>query len=125
MTDEEPRDDTTDTATVYECYDDSGNIFIFGESKDPDADAGWVLLRKSKNYYWHGKWPLIKFHIKKRPFSFWGQGLAELTYRLQVIYNDVFAHFLDSWNLSENPSFWIASDNDVDDFVIEPGSLHA
>lgn len=119
---EDPRDDTTDIATIYECFE-GDMIYVFGESKDPEAEGGWVVLRKTKNYYWHGKWPVVKFHIKKRPYSFWGQGLAELTYRLQVIYNDVFAHYLDAWNLTNNPSFWASEDSDVDDFVVEPGSI--
>jgi hypothetical protein len=124
MSDQEPSDATTDIATIYECYE-GDNIYIFGENKDAaNSTGGWVLLRQTKNYYWHGKWPLVKFHIKKRPFSFWGQGLAELTYRLQVIYNDVFAHYLDAWNLSVNPSFWVSEDSDVDDFIVEPGSLN-
>lgn len=118
---EDPSDDTTDIATIYECYE-GDMIYVFGESSDPMA-KGWVLLRKTKNYYWHGKWPIVKFHIKKRPYSFWGQGLAELTYRLQVIYNDVFAHYLDAWNLTNNPSFWAAEDSEVDDFIVEPGSV--
>jgi hypothetical protein len=121
---EEPSDATTDIATVYECYE-GDMIYFFAEGEDKSGKNPWVLLRKSKNYYWHSKWPIVKFHIKKRPFSFWGQGLAELTYRLQIMYNDVFAHYLDAWNLTNNPSFWIANDNDVDDFVIEPGSLNS
>jgi hypothetical protein len=123
MSDQEPADATTDIATIYECYE-GDNIYIFGDDKDAAGEGGWVLLRKTKNYYWHGKWPIVKFHIKKRPFSFWGQGLAELTYRLQVIYNDLFAHFLDAENLINNPSFWVSEDSDVDDFIVEPGSLN-
>lgn len=121
--DEDGRDSTTDIATIYECYE-GDMIYIFGESKEANDKGGWVLLRKTKNYYWHGQWPVVKFHVKKRPFSFWGQGLAELTYRLQTIYNDVFAHYLDAWNLAENPSFWASEDSNVDDYIIEPGSIN-
>lgn len=122
LNDQEPSDDTTDIATTYECYE-GDNIYTFAENKSGE-NKSWVLIRKSKNYYWHGKWPLVKFHVKKRPFSFWGQGLAELAYRLQVIYNDVFAHYLDGWNLSENPSFWAEENSNVDDYSVEPGSVN-
>lgn len=123
VTNEDPRDDTTDIATTYECYE-GDMIYLFGEGKSKDNDGGWVLLRKSKNYYWHNKWPLVKFHIKKRPFDFWGQGLVELTNRLQTIYNDIFAHYLDAFNLTNNPSFWVDENSDVDDFIVEPGSIN-
>lgn len=121
--DSEPSDPTTDIATTYECFE-GDMVYLFAESKDAKSKDSWVLLRKSKNYYWHGKWPVVKFNLKKRPFEFWGQGLVELTERLQAIYNDVFAHFLDGSNLVNNPSFWVAEDADVDDFIVEPGSLN-
>lgn len=120
---DDPSDSTTDIATTYECYE-GDMVYLFAESKDSKAQKGWVLLRASKNYYWHGKWPIVKFVLKKRPFEFWGQGLVELTQRLQTIYNDVFAHYLDAWNLTNNPSFWINEDSDVDDYIVEPGSLN-
>lgn len=123
MSDQEPADATTDIATIYHCKE-GDNVYVFGESKDARDEGGWVLLRQDKNYYWHGKWDLVKFHIKKRPFSFWGQGLAELTYRLQVYFNDIFAHFMDAENLVNNPSFWASEDSDVDDLIIEPGSIN-
>lgn len=121
--DGDTKDSTVDTATIYKCYE-GDDLYIFGEDKTAAGQGGWVLLRHTKNYYWHGKYPLVKFHVKKRPYSFWGQGLAELAYRLQVIYNDVFAHYLDAWNLTNNPSFWASESSDVDDYVIEPGSIN-
>lgn len=122
LTEEEQHDPTTDIATLYECYE-GNDIYVYGEDKSAKGEGGWVLLRKTKNFYWHGKWPVVKFVIKKRPFSFWGQGLAELTYRLQVIYNDIFAHFLDATSLVNNPSFWVNEDQDVNNYVVEPGAL--
>lgn len=115
-------DDTVQMATVYKCYE-GDKICYYAVSKDSKDEGSWVLLRETTNYYWHGKWPLVKFHVKKRPFSFWGQGLAELAYKLQIIYNDVFAHYLDAWNLTNNPSFWIPENAEVDDYVVEPGSV--
>lgn len=123
FTNEEPSDETVDTATIYKCYE-GDTLYVFGEDKSATGQGGWVLLRQTKNYYWHGKYPLVKFHVKKRPYSFWGQGLAELAYRLQVIYNDIFAHYLDAWNLTNNPSFWAREDAEVNDYVIEPGIIN-
>jgi hypothetical protein len=121
-TNEDVADKTMDIATIYECYE-GDKICVYGVSKKGDDKNAWVLLRESTNYYWHNKWPLAKFHVKKRPFSFWGQGLAELAYRLQIIYNDVFAHYLDSQNLINNPSFWMPENGEVDDYIVEPGAL--
>jgi hypothetical protein len=121
-TNEDRADKTTQIATVYKCFE-GDKICYYAVSQDSDKNEAWVLLRETTNYYWHGKWPLVKFHVKKRPFSFWGQGLAELAYRLQIIYNDVFAHYLDAWNLTNNPSFWMPENAEVDDYIIEPGAV--
>lgn len=115
-------DKTVDMVTLYECYDGTENkIYTYAEGSSSGDDEGWVLLREQVNPYWHGKYPLVKFHVKKKPFQFWGEGLFETTYRLQAVYNDAVNHFMDQWNLAENSMLMVPETANVNDYVIEPG----
>jgi len=115
------KDDTIDRVKVYECYE-GDTIQTFAESQSTDSGpSGWVPLLERKNPYWFGKYPLVKFHVKKRPFDFWGEGIYETTYRLQSAYNDVYNHFLDQWNLAENSMLMVKENSNVNDYIVEPG----
>lgn len=113
-------DKTIKMVAVYECYE-GDKICTYAEGDS--TDGGWVLIREQKNPYWHGKYPLVKFHVKKKPFQFWGEGLYETTYRLQAAYNDVFNHYLDAWNVSNDPMLIVPENANVNDYVIEPAGL--
>lgn len=121
MNQNDQSDSTVDMVTIYECYE-GDTICTYAESSDKD-DSSWVLLREQKNPYWHGKYPLVKFHVKARPFQFWGEGIFETTYRLQASYNDVFNHFMDQWNLAENSMLIVPERANVNDYVVEPGGM--
>ena len=114
-------DKSVNMVKIFECYE-GDTITTYAEGDNPDEDAGWIEISKPrKNPYWHGKYPLVKFHVKSRPFSFWGEGLFETTYRLQAIYNDAFNHFFDQWNLAENSMLMVPESARVNDYVVEPG----
>lgn len=115
-------DATVKMVKIFECYE--GDSFCtYAEGGEPESDHSWVLIREQKNPYWHGKYPLVRFTIKNKPFQFWGEGLFETTYRLQAGYNDVFNHFLDQWNLAENSMLMIPESGNVNDYVVEPGGV--
>lgn len=116
-------DKTVNMVKIFECYE-GDSICTYAEGSDAGnnaSDQSWVLLREQKNPYWHGKYPLVKFHVKNRPFQFWGEGLFETTYRIQVGYNDAFNHYMDQWNLSENSMLMTPENAHVNDYVVEPG----
>jgi hypothetical protein len=123
LTNQEDRvDKTVRMVKIFECYE-GDTICTYAESSKDAADPTWVLIREQKNPYWHGKYPLVKFHVKNRPYQFWGEGLFETTYRLQAAYNDAFNHFFDQWNLSENSMLIVPERANVNDYVIEPGGV--
>jgi hypothetical protein len=114
------QDGTVGMVKLFECYE-GNTITTFAEATDASKTTSWVELRVQKDTYWHGKYPLVKFHVKNRPYQFWGEGLFETTYRLQAGYNDVFNHIMDQWNLSENSMLIAPERANVNDYVIEPG----
>ncbi len=124
LTNADPTDKTVRMVKLYECYEHDGTICTYAESGSGDKDQhGWVLLREQKNVYWHGKYPLVKFHVKKKGFQFWGEGIYEITYRLQAAYNDVVNHFQDAMNVAYDPMLIAPEQANVDDYVIEPAGL--
>ena len=115
-------DKTIKMVKLFECYE-GDTIYTYAEAAESDTEQSWVLLREQKNPYWHGKYPLVAFYVKRRPFQFWGEGLFETTYRLQAAYNDVFNHYMDQWNLSENSMLIVPERANVNDYVVEPGGV--
>lgn len=119
-------DKTIKMVKIFECYE-GDTICTYAESgsnsSDDSDNSAWVLLREQKNPYWHGKYPLVKFHVKNRPFQFWGEGIFETTYRIQTAYNDVFNHYMDQWNLAENSMLMTSERSNVNDYVVEPGGV--
>jgi len=121
--DEDPilADKTLDQLAIYECYE-GDMIYTYADAGTKNGNnLPWVELRCHKNPYWHGKYPLVKFVVKQRPHDFWGEGLFELTERLQSAINDTFNHYMDNWNLSVDGVWFIDETSNVNDFVIQPG----
>jgi hypothetical protein len=118
-------DESVEMCNLYKCYEMNGDkvvICTYAESDAAEADDGWILIREQVDEYWHGRYPLIKFHLKQRPFSFWGEGIFEVTQTLQAAYNDVFNHYMDSLNKSDG-MLLTHEDSDVEEFVIEPAGV--
>jgi hypothetical protein len=115
-------DNTIESVKIFECYE-GDSICTYAEAGNKDEGSSWVLLREQRNPYWHGKYPLVLFKVKNRPFQFWGEGIFETTYRLQAAYNDVFNHYMDQWNLAENSMLIVPERANINDYVIEPGGV--
>ena len=114
-------DKTVDYVAVYECYEgDKICTYADAGTKNGKSQA-WIELREQSNPYWHGKYPLVRFVVKQRPFDFWGEGIFELTERLQSAVNDVWNHYMDNWNLSVDGMYLIPENSRVSNFVVQPG----
>lgn len=121
--DEDPiiSDRTLDQLAIYECYE-GDMIYTYADAGTTNgSDSPWVELRCHKNPYWHGKYPIVRFVVKQRPHDIWGEGLFELTERLQSAINDTFNHYMDNWNLSVDGVWFIDETSNVNDFIIQPG----
>lgn len=117
-------DDTLDQIELFECYEKSnGTITTFAVGNTKNKDTQWVEIRRQKNPYWHGRYPIVPFYILRRPYQLMGQGIFEDTERLQAATNDIFNHFMDSVNLSIDGMLMVNENSDVDDFVVQPGGV--
>lgn len=115
-------DQTVSQIEIFECYErDSNKICTYANVGNDKAKNKWVLIRETDNPYWHGKFPLVSFYIRRRPFSFWGESIFETTERLQAAANDIFNHYMDNWNLSVDGGIMIEESSQVSDFLVEPG----
>lgn len=114
-------DKTVDYVAVYECYE-GNKICTYADAGTKNGKSeGWIELREQENPYWHGKFPLVRFVVKQRPYDVWGEGVFELTERLQSAVNDVFNHYMDNWNLSVDGMYMIPENSRVSNFVVQPG----
>lgn len=114
-------DKTVDYVAIYECYE-GNRICTYADAGTKNGKSeGWIELREQENPYWHGKFPLVRFVVKQRPYDVWGEGVFELTERLQSAVNDVFNHYMDNWNLSVDGMYMIPENSRVSNFVVQPG----
>lgn len=126
-TEEDPivADTTLDQIEVFECYEKSSNkLYTFAVGRDDKGESQWVEIRCQGNPYWHRKYPLVAYYIRRRPYEFWGQGIFEDTERLQSATNDLFNHYLDNLNLSLDGMLMFEEGSTInggDDYIIQPG----
>lgn len=116
-------DRTVDWVEIYECFERDSNEIITYANAGRGGGENWVEIRRLKNPYWHGKYPLVRFVLKQRPFDFWGEGLWETNHTLQVAANDVFNHYLDNWDLSVDGMLMAQESAGINDYIVEPGGL--
>lgn len=115
------QDKTLDLIAIYECYE-GDMIYTFADCGSKNGQPlPWVEIRRQKSPYWHGKYPLVRFQVKQRSYDFWGEGIFEVTERLQSAVNDVFNHYMDNYNLSNDGLWLIEESSNVENFVIQPG----
>lgn len=108
-------DTTTQMAQIYECWDKEFNeLVIYG------LGDGWVELYRGENVYWHKKYPLVAFYIRRKPYQFWGESIFENSETLQAAANDIFNHFMDSHNMADG-MIAIEEGSVVEPYIIEPG----
>lgn len=109
-------DTTTRMVQRYECWDKEFNecvIYVIGEK-------GWVEVYRGANQYWHQKYPLVPFYIRRKPYQFWGESLFENSETLQSAINDIFNHFMDGYNMADG-MIAIEEGSVVEPYIIEPG----
>lgn len=109
-------DETTQMAQVYECWDKEWNeLVIYGV-----GETGWIELYRGTNVYWHKKYPLVPFYVRRKPQQFWGESIFENSETLQAAINDIFNHFMDSHNMADG-MIAIEEGSVVEPYIIEPG----
>jgi len=109
-------DTTTQMAQIYECTDKEFNeVVVYGV-----GGTGWVELYRGENVYWHKKYPLVPFYVRKKPYQFWGESIFENSETLQAAINDIFNHFMDSHNMADG-MVAIEEGSVVEPYIIEPG----
>jgi hypothetical protein len=127
MNTRDQQDQTVDNITLYECCDQSGTVWVYGEgaSSSPNNDSenqnAWLQVRKQVDMYWHGLPPYVPFYTRKKSFSPFGESIFENNSRLQSAVNDLFNHYLDNWNLSIDSMLMYEDNSLQNDFVVEPG----
>lgn len=109
-------DTTTQMVQTYECWDKEWNELVIYAV----GDSGWVELYRGQNVYWHKKYPLVPFYIRRKPHQFWGESIFENSETLQSAINDIFNHFMDSHNMADG-MVAIEEGSVVEPYVIEPG----
>lgn len=107
-----------------ECYEKVGgriNIYTYavGTGENGEEDE-YIELAARQLPYWHGKYPLVSFYVKRRPHSFWGQGIFEDTERLQSAFNDIFNHYMDNLNISLDGMI-MKQEGEEYTYIVEPG----
>lgn len=109
-------DTTTQMVQRYECWDKEFNeTIIYAEGQE-----GWVELYRGQNVYWHQKYPMVGFYVRRKPYQFWGESIFENSETLQGAINDVFNHFMDSHNMADG-MIAIEEGSVVEPYIIEPG----
>lgn len=132
--DQDNLDDTTDTFDLYECREktaDGVHICTFAEiartGEEPDAEedgkkSDWFPIRSEKQPYWHGKYDLVPFYIRRKPHQAYGESIFEVTESMANAYNDVFNQFADNLNIAGNGGVLMHSTSTVIyDFFYGPG----
>ena len=109
-------DTTIQMVKTFECWDKQHNeLVIYGE-----GGAGFIELYRGDNIYWHKKYPLVPFYVRRKPYQFWGESIFENSETLQSAINDVFNHFMDSYNMADG-MIAIEEGSVVEPYIIEPG----
>lgn len=109
-------DTTTNMAQIYECWDKEWNeTIIYGV-----GGSGWVELYRGQNVYWHKKYPLVPFYVRRKPYQFWGESIFENSETLQAAINDIFNHYMDAHNMADG-MIAIEEGSVVEPYIIEPG----
>lgn len=113
---------------THECYyrNEEGEVCIDtyveagGASVD---DGGWMRIKRLEDPYWHDRYPLQTFYIRRKPYSVWGESLFENNESLQYASNDVFNHYMDNLNLALDGMVMMDENAYIEDFIVAPGEL--
>lgn len=117
------RDSTVKKLAVHECYSRNAEGQVVIETYVEGGEENWTCIRELVDPYWHNRYPLQSFHIRRKPYSVWGESLFENNETLQYASNDVFNHYMDNLNLSLDGMIMMEENAFVEDFVVAPGEL--
>lgn len=117
--DSESNDETLDMVLVSECYERIGGqryVTVIGNRQQ-------IIRPKRKLEYWHGKYPIVAFKIKPKAKSLVGESIFETNERAIWGINDLTNHFLDAWNMANNPMIMQEETTVVDSYEVAPGNV--
>jgi hypothetical protein len=102
-------DDTVDNFDVFVCNEKTAKgIFSCtfveaaresgdrSQTEDSKEQSTWKRIREDKQPYWHNKYALVPFYIRRRPHDCWGESIFEVTESMANSYNDIFNQFADN-----------------------------
>jgi len=110
------KDTTVEEVELWECYDRKNREIIYILNRRE-------ILFQKKDTSWHGKIPLVVFNLKPKGGSIFGEGIFEVSHRLQYAINDLFNHYMDSYNLAVDGMVMLDETSEVEDFITEPGGV--
>ena len=111
-------DSTAKKAWVFDCWDTDSNmhtVYLMG-----GGDGQWQEIFREENPYFHGKIPYVRFTIRQKPHVFWGESIFENSETLQLAMNDLFNHYLDSYNMADG-MLAVEEGSVVEPYIVEPG----
>lgn len=130
--DQDTIDDTVDSFDIFECYEKTsdGSVYLCtfalvsdSSGKGDSGEKGsWVSIREQKQPYWHGKYPIQEFYIRRRPHDFWGESIFEITESMANAYNDFLNQYADNLAIVGNGGILMHdTQTTVYDFYYAPG----
>lgn len=105
---------------TFECWDKSTNECIIYAKSSAPFGTQWIEIYKDTNIYWHRKYPLVPFYIRRKPYQFWGESLFENSETLQSAANDIFNHHMDGLNMADG-MIAIEEGSRVEPYRVQPG----
>jgi hypothetical protein len=117
-------DPTIDMVEIHECWEkdfdeETGAECVYVTTI---ANRSVLIQERRKSPFWHGKYPIAQFKIKPRGGSVEGEGIFETNERGQWAINDLSNHFMDAWNLANNPMILQEEQTVVDSYEVAPGN---
>ena len=116
--DSEYSDDTLDMVETWECYERDGDdifVTVIGNRRK-------VIRDRRKLEYWHKKYPIVPLKLKPKSKSLVGESIFETNERAIYGINDLTNHFLDAWNMANNPMIIQEETTVVDSYEVAPGN---
>lgn len=85
--------------------------------------GGWIKIYEVVDPFWHDKYNVVGFYIRRKPYGVWGESLFENNETLQYAVNDFINHYMDNENLAIDGMVMMDENAYVEDFVVAPGEL--
>lgn len=111
-------DSTEKSAWLFDCWDADSKfhtVYLMGS-----GSSELTQIFREANPYWHEKIPYVRFVIRQKPHIFWGESIFENSETLQAACNDLFNHYMDSYNMADG-MLAIEEGSVVEPYTVEPG----